>query len=87
MKPPLIIKQMYVLYQKTLILLLKIYQTQLIHICTSEIQYPFRNLYLPTQIQMNIVYRKPVLNASFQDFLFINKNNHQICFEKDEKKK
>ena len=48
--------------------------------CTSEIfkiahltpffdnKYPFSILYLPTQIQMDIVYQKLVLNANFQDF-------------------
>ena len=31
-------------------------------------QYPFSILYLPTQIQMDFVYQKNVLNANFQDF-------------------
>ena len=39
-------------------------------------------LYLPTQIKMDIVYRNPVLNASLQDFLCTNMNNHLICIEK-----
>ena len=32
----------------------------------STTQYPFSILYLPTQMQMDIVYQKPVLNISFK---------------------
>ena len=47
----------------------------------STTQYPFRILYLPTQIQMDIVYLKLGLNASFQDFWCTNINNLLICLK------
>ena len=49
-------------------------------------QYPFSILYLPSQIQMDIVYQKTGLKREFSRFLMYNFstniNNHLICFEK-----
>ena len=57
----------------------------------STTLYPFSILYLPKQIPMDIVNRKLVLNASFQEFLYTNINNHLkyvliVFFEKSDSK-
>ena len=39
---------------------------------------------LPTQIQMDIVYRKTGFKREFSRFM-TNINNHLICFEKNDK--
>ena len=44
----------------------------------KTIQYPFRILYLPTQIRMAIVHQKPVLQYFWCTYI----DNHLICLEK-----
>ena len=41
--------------------------------------------YLPTQIQMDIVYRKAGFNCQFSRFVCTKINDHLICFEKMDK--
>ena len=47
----------------------------------STTQYPFSILYLPTQIQMDIVYRKLGFKREFSNFL-IYKNLFRITINK-----
>ena len=47
----------------------------------STTQYPFRILYLSTQIQIVIVYLKYSFSADLKDFRCTIINVHQICFE------
>ena len=44
--------------------------------CFSTTQYPFRMIYLPTLIQIDIVCRKTGIKCEFQDFLCTNINNY-----------
>ena len=44
-------------------------------------QYPFSILYLPTQIQMDIIYRKTGFKREFSRFqMYKNKYSHWICW-------
>ena len=44
----------------------------------SNTQFPFRILYLPTQIQMGLCAEKRVSKAGNKHFYCTNMNNHQI---------
>ena len=52
----------------------------------STTQYSFSILYLPTQIQMEILYRKPGFKREFERFLMYKCNQSYDLFRKTKQK-